>query len=124
MKKIFLLTMFILLFTVGCSNVKNDTIENIISQKIKENYNNIVVNSYHKGYKYYLPKKMSVKRINETNEIISSDKYTYYLYLDLVSVIEGKQIPYEEENNLYKDYRFKYKDLNGYLKIKRIENYY
>ena len=124
MKKILLLIIFILLFTVGCSNVKNKTIENIIEQKISQNYKNKVVNIYHRGYQYYLPKKMSVKRINDTNEIITSDKYTYYLYLDLVSVLEGTEIPYEEELNLYKNYKFNHKDLKGYLKIKQIEDYY
>ena len=67
---------------------------------------------------------MNVQRINDTNEIVTSDKYTYYLYLDLVSVIEGTTLPFEEEGNLYKNYKFSYKDLNGYLKIKEIEKYY
>ena len=37
MKKVLLLTMFILLFTVGCSNIKNDNIESIINKKISAN---------------------------------------------------------------------------------------
>lgn len=124
MKRKLLLIIFILITAVGCSNIKTETIENIIHDKISLNYKNKIFNVYHKGYEYYLPKKMSVKRINDTNEIITSDKYTYYLYLDLVRVLEETEIPYENEKNLYKDYKFSYKNNNGYLKIKNInENY-
>lgn len=124
MKKVLILSLFILLFSVGCTNVKNKELEDIINSKISSNYNNKIFNIYHRGYQYYLPKKMSVKRINDTNEIITSDKYTYYLYLDLVSVIEEKNIPYEEETNLYKKMEFNYKNNKGYLKIKNLNDYY
>lgn len=124
MKKILILCLFILLFSVGCTNVKNKELEDIINKKITSNYNNKIFNVYHRGYQYYLPKKMSVKRINDTNEIITSDKYTYYLYLDLVSVIEEKNIPYEKEANLYKNLEFNYKNNQGYLKIKNLNDYY
>lgn len=124
MKKILILCLFILLFSVGCTNVKNKELEDIINKKITSNYNNKIFNVYHRGYQYYLPKKMSVKRINDTNEIITSDKYTYYLYLDLVSVIEEKNIPYEEEPTLYKKMEFNYKNNKGYLKIKNLNDYY
>jgi len=124
MKKILILSIFILLFSVGCTNIKNKELEDIINSKISSNYNNKIFNIYHRGYQYYLPKKMGVKRINDTNEIITSDKYTYYLYLDLVSVIEEKNIPYEKEANLYQNLEFNYKNNQGYLKIKNLNDYY
>ena len=124
MKKIIFLVTFIMLFTVGCSNIKTDNIENIINKKIKFNYSNKVYNIYHRGYQYYLPKKMSVDNINDTNEIIKSDKYTYYLYLDLISVLENTEIELKEEDNLYKALKFNYRDLNGYLKIKKLNQNY
>lgn len=124
MKKIIFLIMFVLLFAVGCTNIKQEDLKTLINKKISENYKNKNYNVYHRGYEYYLPKKMSVQRINDTNEIITSDKYTYYLYLDLVSVLEGTEIPYEEESNLYENLKFNYKDLKGYLKIKELKEYY
>lgn len=124
MKKIFFITLFCLLLTVGCSNINNTNIENIINNKISSNYNNKVFNTFHRGYQYYLPKKMSVKRINETNEIITSETNTYYLYVDLVSIYENTKIQYEEEQDLYKSLKFEYKDRSGYLKIKEINEEY
>lgn len=123
MKKIFFIILFCLLL-VGCSNINNTTIEDIINNKISSNYNNKVFNTFHRGYQYYLPKKMSVKRINETNEIITSETNTYYLYVDLVSFYENAKIQYEEEEYLYKSLKFEYKDRSGYLKIKEINEEY
>ena len=124
MKRILFLCLFILLFTVGCQNINDLELEDIINNKISYNYNNKIFNVYHRGYQYYLPKKMSVKRVNETNEIITSEKHTYYLYVDLVSIYKGTKIPVEEESNLYKNIKFEYKEHDGYLKIKKINDDY
>ena len=124
MKKCILLVLLVLLVTTGCTNINNNTIENIINKKTKLNYKNKVYNVYHPGYEYYMPKGLSVKNVNEMNEIITSNKYTYYLYVDLVSIYNDTQIAYEEESNLYKSLKIKYKDLTGYLKIKELNNDY
>lgn len=123
MKKILFIVLGCMLL-VGCANVKNTEIEDIINRKIKMNVNNKVYNTYHRGYQYYLPKKMSVKKLNETNEIITSEKYTYYLYIDLVSYYEGEKISYVNEENLYKSMTFSYNNHDGYLKIKDLNDDY
>lgn len=123
MKKIFFIVLGCLLL-VGCTNIKNSEIEDIINKKIKLNESNKIYNIYHRGYQYYLPKKMSVRKLNETNEIITTEKYTYYLYVDLVSVYKGTKISYENEINIYKYMTFKNNNHDGYLKIKKISDDY
>ena len=124
MKKVMIIILFCLLITVGCSNINDGPIEKIIDTQVINNYDNKVYNIYHKGYSYYLPKRLSVKSVNELNEIITSDKYTYYLYLDLVSLYNNAPIEYEKDSDSLKSLLINYKDLNGYLKIKELNDNY
>ena len=117
MKKVILFLLICLTMT-GCSNIKTKSLEEIINEKTSINANNNVYNIYHQGYKYYLPKTLKVKTINESNEIITSDKYNYYLYVDLVSLYNDAKMTFEEETGIYKYLPINYQDNTGYLKVK------
>ena len=60
MKKVLLIISF-LFITVGCTNIDELDYKDNINNVIKDNINNKNYNQYRKGYKYYLPKYMSVK---------------------------------------------------------------
>ena len=122
MKKIILIFSFLILLC-GCSNINEINYKDIINNTIKENYNNKMYNSFHNGYKYYLPKYMSIKDGLDYNEKINSNDYTYYLYLDVVSFYNNSKLTYEE-NNSYISYKFEYKDKNGYVEVNKLDNNY
>ncbi len=124
MQKKIIIILLCLLFSCGCSNIRTTSIEEIIENKIATNYNNKVYNIHHQGYKYYLPKGLTVKTINETNEIITTKDITYYLYVDLVSIYNEAELNLEKEENIYKYLEINYKDKKGYLKIKTLTKDY
>ena len=123
MKKIILIFSFLILLC-GCSNVNKMNYKDIINNTIKENYSNKIYNSFHNGYKYYLPKYMSIKDGLDYNEKINSVDYTYYLYLDIVSYYNNSSLKYEENDKSYISYKFKYKDLEGYIEVNKINDDY
>ena len=120
MKKIILLVTVILL-TSACTNITKLDYKNNINNIIKNNYNNKTYNHVGAGYKYYLPKYMNIKNISNYNEIINSNDYTYYLYVDIISYYNNKNII---TNNCKDKYDFNYKDNNGYLCINNVNNQY
>ena len=122
MKK-FLLIIVILLFSTGCANVNKEDYKDIIDNRIKDNSKNKIYNTYHNGYKYYLPKYMNIKDSKDYNEKINSDDYTYYLYVDVISFYENKNNTYNTEGN-YINYKFNYNKNNGYLVVDKINDKY
>ncbi len=120
MKKVLLIISF-LFITVGCTNIDELDYKDNINNVIKDNINNKIYNQYRKGYKYYLPKYMSVKDDINFNEIINSNDYTYYLYIDVVSYYNKVKNDYKN-NDAYISYNFKYKELYGYLEVNKLEN--
>jgi len=115
MKRIILL-LSILCITSACTNIKRTDYKEIINYVIKENTNNKHYNHVGNGYKYYLPKYMSIKNSLNYNEQINSDDYTYYLYLDIKSYYNKKNIKLTSENN-YINYKFSNNNIDGYLRV-------
>ena len=122
MKKI-LLILCVFIFTTGCVNIKKLDYKDNINSIIKENNDNKYYNRFSNGYKYYLPKYMSVKNCLNYNETINSNDYTYYLYIDIIDYYNKNSRKYNKTND-YISYEFKYNDLNGYLNVKEINNKY
>ena len=115
MKKLLLLISKII-FTTACTNLNKLDYKENINDTIKINQNNKMYNHIGNGYKYYLPKYMSVKNSINYNETINSNDYTYYLYLDIVSYYNKKNINYKEEQD-YINYKFSNNGIDGYLKV-------
>lgn len=90
--------LIILFLLCGCSNIQDRSIDNVINNlknDIKEN------NTYHTGYKYYVPHGMSVTKYTLYNDVIETSDYTYYLYVDLISYNNKKTFEYEENPDAY-----------------------
>ena len=123
MKKIILIFSFLFLLC-GCSNINEMNYKDIINNTIKFNYNNKRYNSFHNGYKYYMPKYMSIKDGLDYNEKLNSNDYTYYFYLDIVSYYNDSKLNIDENKNSYISYKFNYKDKDGYLEVNKIDDEY
>ncbi len=121
MKKILIFIVFILTLS-GCTNLKkadiNTIIKDITESKIK------LSNEYRTGYKYYLPSNLGVIKSTKMNEIISTGKEKYYLYVDLVGYYYNNNISYEKSSNAYFTKEFTYGDKSGFIEISVKNNKY
>ena len=121
MKKFFLL-IIITIFITGCSIKKIDTADkdSLISFMTNENYK--LYNRYSIGYKYYLPKGVSLINYGDYNEQLLSNGNIYYLYIDITSYYYKKEMNIEKCSDC--DY---YKQINndnkkGFVKVKEHDN--
>ncbi len=96
MRKKLILILTMLIVTTGCVNVQNASVEEITDEILKSKF--VIYNHNNKGFKYYLPNGMTVSYKDEYNEIIKSNGYTYYLYVDLVRYFAGESLDYNEED--------------------------
>lgn len=102
MKKILIVIVTILVLTTGCSNVlnlKNASVDTIVDKTINSKYK--LDNHINRGFKYYLPRELAVIKQDEQNEIIKYDEYDFYLYVDLISYYNKKDVNYEKNDNIY-----------------------
>ena len=120
MKK-FILLIGIILVTSACTNINNIDYKDNINSIITDNNNNKIYNHHGKGYKYYLPKYMSVSNTSDYNEKINGNDNTYYLYVDIISYYNKKELLFNKE--CQEDYKFSGIS-EGYLCINSVNNKY
>lgn len=107
------------LFLCGCTNVKRLNYDQIIDTF--QNQNNHI-NVYRTGYKYALPRTMQIENYKLFNEVLSSNKATFYLYIDAVSYYNKTTNELEKDSNTKYFKTFEYDDKQGYVKINLKEN--
>lgn len=116
MKKIVLL-FSIALFLTGCSVEKLDTSnkDKLISYMTSKDYK--LYNRYSIGYKYYLPKSVSVINYSDYNEQLLSNGEVYYLYIDITSYYHKKELAIEKSNEYIYYKEIKNNNKTGYVKV-------
>ena len=119
MKKLFLLVAILFVLT-GCTCVQSSSIEEILNQSMNSLVN--VVNVNRKGYSYYLPRGLNIKFSNDYNEIISDEKYLYYLYVDIVSYNSKIAFNYNANKEAYYSASLANNGQKGYIEINNYEN--
>ena len=118
MKKLLLIIMIVLV--TGCVDVKTKSYDDIINSALTEKYK--YVNIYREGYNYYLPKGLKVKLNDETSDIITDNKYNYYLYIDRISYHNKVENSYQTVKNAVFSNIYNYDDKTGYLEISGLQN--
>ncbi len=121
MKKL-LLIVFISLFLVGCTEVKDLSVDKIINEVVSSKTK--LSNQYRTGYKYYIPRGLRIDDSKEYNEILSDAKYKYYLYIDAVSYYNKVNETFTPNQKAYYSKAINYKDKYGYLEIKMYNDEY
>lgn len=124
MKKLVILLLATLMMT-GCSVVpiNNQSIDSIVDSILKENSE--LSNVSFEGYKYYLPKGVSLVEKSDYNAILLDNHNYYYLYVDAVSYYHHIDFTYEENKDAYFSKALSYQDKDGYIEItKSGENYF
>lgn len=117
-KKILLIIVMILTLA-GCVNIKSysyDDIINTLSHKPKK------ANTFKKGHQFYVPRGLQVEDSGPNYAILSSSDFYYYLYIDLVSYNENKNISYEINENAIYSKSINYNGKSGYVEINLWEN--
>lgn len=118
MKKVIILCIFIICLS-GCTSTKEESLENILAYGMTSNVS--ITNVYRTGYKYYLPRGMKNITSQDYNEVIYSDQYAYYMYVDVVSYFNSVREEYEENEEYYYSKALFKGNLFGYLQIKSLE---
>ena len=119
-KKFILFSLLICILLTGCTTLDKKTMDDIIKDGTDRDA--IVYNKYRKGYKYNLPRGLTVLDSTEYNEIIRDDKYTYYLYVDAVSHYNKVIEKYEVSDKAHTSMRISFEDKYGYLEINELED--
>ena len=126
--KRFILIVIVLLAS-GCTNIN----KNLTSKDdIDKNFNSLqatitdsnyeMYNNYRTGYKYYTPKGLYVRGGSEYNEIINSRKYSYHLYVDVISFYNRVISKYEEDSKALYSKQINNKDKFGYVEVNELKN--
>ena len=95
------IAILLILFLCGCTVVRIDTdsLDTIINVVLKKQ--NKMFNRVGKGYKYYVPKGVQYVDTNDLNEILYSNGYYYYLYIDAVSYYNDVKPNYKIDKDAY-----------------------
>ena len=104
----------------GCTSVSQESLDHILATGMTSNIN--ITNVYRTGYKYYLPKGMKNITSHDYNEVIHSDRYAYYLYVDVVSYFNKVREEYQENKDMYYSKALYKGNYFGYLQIKSLED--
>lgn len=122
MKKIILLIILFVVLT-GCTIKKLDnTIETNVQTILDLNLK--LSNNSKNGYKYYLPKGVTVIDNTDYNEKLVANGTIYYLYIDIVSQHYQSPLQYKEDKTAYLSIPLKSGSKSGYLKVKKENKQY
>lgn len=118
MKRILILLLSIGLVT-GCTAIDDLSIEEIINDSLSSKYE--LHNKVNSGFKFYLPRGLKITKQDELNVIITSKYYDYYLYVDLVSYYNKKDIEYKRDESLVYSELLDYDKKKGIVNIKEVD---
>ncbi len=107
------------LMLCGCANVKDMTIEDTLNTLAVKNKN---YNVYRVGYKYYLPRGLQIESNSLYNEVLTNNSNIFYLYIDMVSYFNKKEVNVSHSEKSFYSKNFVYNNKSGYLEINKIEN--
>ena len=123
MKKFISLTL-ILLFFSGCSinMVHDESFDSIINTVLYKDNN--LFNSSFDGFKFYLPRGLTVKEKKKNNLEIKDQKNTYYLYVDTVAYYYKNSMEFKEDENIFYSKYLKNNNNFGFVNISLVNSKY
>ncbi len=117
-KKVFLLILIIIV-CAGCTNIKKYSYDDILNKLVEKPLN---ANTYQKGYRYYIPRGLSLKDSGSNYAIIESNDGYYYLYFDLINMVNNKEISWQNSDNNIYSRNINYDNKTGFANIVLVEN--
>jgi hypothetical protein len=119
-KKVIVLLMLVLLSGCSVKSVSNSSLEENVKYAIGQDIS--LANINNKGFKYYLPKDVNVLLDEEYNQVLISEDTRMYMYVDVVSYYNEKEVNYKNSGEAYKYILLNSKEKSGYLKIFKYNN--
>ena len=124
MKKYVIVSIMLVLFVCGCTNINNLSYDEVVDKVLANDVSK--PNTAFKGYKLYLPKDMTLLNDNSSNNVLYSNNDKYYLYVDLVSYYNKVNNEYKINDNKEIVYSKVLNDdgKNGYILVTKHKNEY
>ena len=120
MKNKWILLLFIcMFFLVGCTNINKLSYDDVVNTlSVIDRKSNV----YKKGFDFYMPMGLQIEDAGNNYVIFSSNRYNYYLYVDMISYINKKEIKYEKNDKALYSEKIEYDNKSGYVEINLWEN--
>ena len=113
-----------LFFITGCSfnDIKDLSIDE--SLNIGLIGDNDLINTYNKGFKYYMPKGFMIFKNNLYNQVLISNNNKYYLNVDIISYYNKISPTHTKKENTYYYKSFVEDKKEGYIEIFQNNDYF
>ncbi len=111
-----------LVILTGCTNINNLSLSEVVSNSFANQ--NKLSNQFRTGYKYYLPRGLNIISQSDYNERLNTDRYTYYLYVDIVSYYNKVDNEFKPVANAFYQEKLKQNNKYGYLQVRRVNDKY
>lgn len=123
MKRIVMI-LSLIIFVTGCDikSFNTDNIDTVIEDALVNEVK--VTNTNGEGYKYYLPRGMSIRNKVDYNTEIVYKEDLYYLYVDVIAYYYQQDTNYQENDDLFYSRIITYNDKEGLVEIEQKENEY
>ena len=124
MRKCLIILIVSLTFFTGCSikKVETDSLKNIFETVLYRKKK--LSNTYMNGYKFYLPKGVTIIDKNEYNLKLKDQKTYYYLYVDTIAYHYKTNNTFTINNKNFFSEILENGDLSGYIDIEEDEDRY
>ena len=117
MKRKLLLLLSILIIS-GCTNINNLSYSELIDQSLDSDL--VLLNEVSTGYKYYLPRGVTLKEDNDFNQKLAFMDTYLYMYVDIISYYYKNELNYRETEDFSYFYQNIEKDgKTGYVGIRQ-----
>lgn len=123
MKKLLILLTLVFLVT-GCSinQVENKDLDKLVNDILV--YDTNLSNTNSSGYKFYLPREVSLVKKNNYNYVLLYRGTKMYMYVDVVAYFHKVKTDYSTDENIYYSRLLVKEDKNGYINITKEEDKY
>ncbi len=123
MRKKIILLLCILLLASGCEIINQESLGTIIPTLFEKETK--LSNQVFEGYKFYLPKGMTLLNKNDYNMTLKDGNGNYYyLYVDVISYYHKEKVNYQERtgSDVYASQPLSYRGKKGYLEITKVND--
>lgn len=125
MKKAIVLLSIMMVLMTGCSVSKLDSADIGSNMKTLLSKKSNIYNVYYEGYKYYLPKGIRFLDKQDYNAILLDSYHNkYYLYVDAISYYHKIENDYQETKDAHYSKKLDYNGKTGYIQINEVNSKY
>ncbi len=124
MRKYLIILIVSLTFITGCTinKVETGSIKSIIDTVLYRKKK--LSNTYMEGYKFYLPKGVTIVDKKDYNLKLKDNKAYYYLYVDTIAYHYKKNNTFTTNSSNFYSETLRNGDFEGYIDVEKVEDRY